>query len=133
MKKSLVLAVLFGTVVYAQPTTSYTFNIYNTGASSPLSSTVIQAANVQCNQTPPTSTNTVNPTNFSFDDPDNAGKSCIWTDPGNGPLFSTPFGGNYQGALIRTNSAGSSGESNRAPFTKPGTVPSALAGFKLYR
>jgi hypothetical protein len=126
--------VLLGTTVFAQPPTQYTLRIYLAGATSPLSApTVIPAASVTCNQAPPTSTITTNPTRAVFDDPDIAGRVCIWTDTGTGPLFSVPFGGTYEATLSVSNLAGESPESTRAPFTRPGTVRTAPAGLRVIR
>jgi hypothetical protein len=120
--------------LFAQPPMQYTLRIYLAGATSPLSApTVIPAATVTCNQAPPTSTITTNPTRAVFDDPDIAGRVCIWTDTGTGPLFSVPFGGTYEATLSVSNLAGESPESTRAPFTRPGTVRSAPAGFRLIK
>lgn len=118
----------------AQTITSYPLRIYNVGATSPLSTTDLLAANVVCNQTAPSSTSPVNPMRAIWDDPDNAGKVCIWTDPGTGPLASLPFGAtSYEATLAATNAAGTSPESNRAPFSRPGVIPVARTGLKLAR
>src|SRR5262245_1020479 len=76
----------------AQSITAYPLKIYNVGATTPLSTTDLLAANVVCNQAPPTTTSTIDPTKVIWDDEANAGRLCIWTDPGTGPLASLPFG-----------------------------------------
>lgn len=121
----LTLGCLLPAFVQAQPVQKWTLSIYNVGAQTPISApTELLAANVTCNQTAPTSTNTVNPTRVVFDDPNVAGKVCIWVDPGTGPLASMPFGASsYEGTLTATNAAGTTAESARAPFTRPGLPP----------
>jgi hypothetical protein len=125
---------LFATPLLAQPPTQYTLRLYLAGAAAPLSPpTVIPIASLVCNQAPPTGTTTVNPTRAVIDDPNNVGRVCIWTDTGTGPLFSVPFGGTYEATMTVSNLAGESPESNRAPFTRPGTVLSAPAAFRVIK
>lgn len=117
----------------AQTITKYGLAIYNAGAPSPLSApTDLLIANVVCGQAPPTLTQP-NPTKVVWTDPADASKVCIWTDPGTGPLNATPFGGTFEATLTATNSAGTSPESNRAPFTHPGLPPNAPAAVKVGR
>lgn len=120
----------------AQVTTSYTPTIYATGTATVVGTpTAIPAAGFVCNQAAPVSTVTVNPNEIVFNDPLNAGKVCIFTDLGAGPLATLPFGAaSYEATLVATNSAGSSVESARAlPFTHPGQVPSVLTGLRVIR
>lgn len=124
-------AILCATVAQAQTITSWPLKIYNQGAAVPLSTTVLAVTNVVCNQTPPTPGAAVNPSRVLWDDASNAGKVCIWTDPGTGPLFSVPFGGTYEATLAATNSAGTSPESIRAPFTRPGALPAVPSGLRF--
>lgn len=124
---------LLATTAQAQPISKVTLAIYNAGASTPLTApTDILMANVTCNQPPPTFT-PGNPTKVTWTDPADATKVCLWADPGTGPLSSTPFGGTYEATLTATNSAGTSPESVRAPFTHPGLPPNAPAAVRVGR
>lgn len=134
MKQSLIAIafLMFASAVHAQPVTKWTMRVYNAGAPAPLSAPVdLLAANVTCNLDPATVTVGPNPLKAGWDDPAGAGKICVWTDPGAGPLLSTPFGGNYEATLTVTNAAGTSAESARAPFTHPGVVPPVPTGLHL--
>lgn len=123
-----------GLLLILQVISAYPLRIYNVGAASPLSTTDLQATAVVCNQAAPTTTSTINPTKVLWDDPDNVGKVCIWTDPGTGPLASLPFGAtSYEATLSATNTAGTSPESNRAPFSHPGVSPGARTGLKVVK
>lgn len=135
MKTLLFIGLLFiAGPASAQSITAYPLKVYNVGASSPLSTTDLLAANVVCNQTAPTTTSPVNPMRAIWDDPDNAGKVCVWTDPGTGPLASLPFGATvYEATLSATNAAGTSPESNRASFSRPGVIPGARTGLRVVR
>jgi hypothetical protein len=127
-----VLIVLCASSASAQTITKWTIRTYNQGAPSPLTAPVdLLAANVTCNIDPATLTVGPNPTKAAWDDILNVGKVCVWTDPGTGPLVSTPFGGTYEATLTATNSAGTSAESARAPFTHPGLVPPVVTGLRL--
>lgn len=124
------LGVLVGSVsLTAQGITSHTLRQYLVGAAQPVTTTVIPETAVTCNQTPPTGTSTLNPTKLVWDDPANAGKVCLYTDPGTGPLAATVYGA-LEGTL--TNIAGTieGVESNRAPFSRS---PLAPTGFKAIR
>lgn len=127
------VVLLVAASAHAQPITKWTLRVYNAGASTPLSAPAdLLAANVACNVDPATVVATsANPLRAAFDDPATAGKACVWTDPGTGPLQSTPFGGNFEATLTATNSAGTSAESARAPFTHPGVAPPVPTGVKL--
>ena len=122
---------LYPSVVSAQAITLWTLRIFNAGATAALSTTDLLATNVICNQVPPPLGSTVNPSRAAFDDVNNAGRVCIWTDPGTGPLFSVPFGGAFEASLTATNAAGTSAESARAPFTRPGLAPGVPMGVRL--
>lgn len=125
---------LLASTVHAQPITKWTLRTYNVGAPLPVAGpTDLLAANVACNVDPATITPSPNPSKAAWDDPANAGKSCVWTDPGTGPLLSTPFGGNYEATLTASNVTGTSAESARVPFTHPGTIPGAPTGLKAGR
>lgn len=124
--------VLFASSAHAQPISKWTIRTYSAGAPAPLSAPAdLLAANVICNLDPATVTPGPNPIKAVWDDPANAGKVCVWTDPGTGPLLSTPFGGNYEATLTATNSAGTSPESARAPFTHPGVAPPVPTALRL--
>lgn len=126
-----VLVLGFASTGLAQSIDKWPLRIYNTGAPSPLSTTDLLAANVVCNQVDPGGT-AVNPNKVVFDDVSNAGKVCIWTDPGTGPLSTVPIGGSYEATLAAVNVGGSSAESARVPFTRPGP-PSVPTGVRLRR
>jgi len=126
--------------VRAQAVTGYTVRVYNQGAAQPVQApTQFQAADFTCNQDAPAGTAggtlVTNPSKILFDDPANAGKVCIWTDPGTGVLFSLPFGTTvYEATITALNSAGESPESVRSnPFGRPGTVAPAPTGLKFTR
>lgn len=127
------LAVLLAaSSAHAQPITKWTTRTYNVGAPTPLSAPVdLLAANVACNVDPSTVTPSPNPLKLGWDDITNPGKLCVYTDPGTGPLLSMPFGGSYEATITATNSAGTSPESNRAPFSHPGVAPPAPTGLRL--
>jgi hypothetical protein len=108
-----------GAVVAAQNPDSYTIRIYVAGAPTPVRTTTITAAQVVCNLVPPTVTIPVtNPSKIDWTDLVNAGRVCLWTDPGTGPLLTPGLAsGNYEATLTATNTAGTSAESSpRSPF-----------------
>lgn len=122
--------------LHAQSIDKWSVRIYNVGAVAPLFGPLdLLATNVQCNQVaPPATASTINPTRIVFDDAVNVGKVCIWTDPGTGVLTAVPFGAAaYEGTVTATNVAGTTGESNRAPFTRPGALPGVPSGLRLVR
>lgn len=103
--------------------TAHTYRQYLAGATTPVVAPfVIQQTAVTCNVALPAP---LSAHSIYFADPDNAGKDCVWTDPGTGPLFAKVFG-NMEGTL--TNIAGTleSPESARAPFAKPPLAPTGL-------
>lgn len=118
---------------HAQTIGSYVFKIFNAGATNPLSTTNIPVASVQCNQTPTTSTNTTNPTDLWWTDPANVGRACHYVSQPTDPLITMPITGNpLEATLVAVSTTGlASVDSNRAPFTKPGTAPAAPTGFIL--
>ena len=122
---------LYPSLASAQAITSWTLRIFNTGAPVALSTTSLLAANVICNQAQPPAGSAVNPSRVVFDDAITLGRVCIWTDPGAGPLFSVPFGGAFEASLTATNIAGTSAESARASFTRPGLAPGVPMGVRL--
>jgi len=110
------------------PITDYRVRYYAPGATQPLQQDdPFPASAAQCNQAPPTGTNTVNPTRVVWDDPAVAGRVCIYTPAAGGALVSFPLGA-YEGTLTAINSVGASGESARAPFSRAAaaTAPSGL-------
>ena len=109
---------IFVAVFAGQTPDSYVLKTYNVGAVAPLQTFTFQATATVCNQIAPTTTTTVNPTRAVWDDVANVGKVCIWTDPGTGPLFSTPLPGSYEATLAATNAAGTSADSARSPFQR---------------
>lgn len=136
--KSFVIAVcvvLLASSAYAQAPTSYQLKIFNQGATSPLTTTSLAASGFTCNQAPPDTTNVANPTKIAFDDPANAGKSCVFTDNGTGPLVALPFGtGVYVATLAVVNSAGTSPDSAVSnSFTRPGTTANAPVAVRVFR
>lgn len=101
--------------------TAVNFRQYLAGAPAPVTPPfTISMSAVMCNQTPPIATLH----SVSWDDADNAGKVCVYIDPGTGPLFARIFGA-LEGTL--TNLAGSveSPESARAPFLHPPLAPTS--------
>lgn len=107
-------------------TTSYKLRIYLSGATAPMTTTTLQASGFICNQAaPPTGATTTNPTKVVFDDPAVAGRVCIYTDPGTGPLLALPTGfQNYTATLAAMGAGGAeSAESNAAPFSRTAPAP----------
>lgn len=116
--------------VHAQ-TIDYNLRIYAPGASAPISVNPIAGATVLCNQAAPTTTSTTNPNKAIFDDPSNAGRVCIYTDDGSGPLLAKPVGFvDLEGTMTMRQGTKETAESNRAPFDKR---PGAPANVRLVR
>lgn len=116
----------------AQVADNYTLRVYNQGAAAPLTTFTFVATATVCNQAPPVSTtSTVNPSRVVWNDINNAGKVCVWTDPGNGVLFSLPVG-SFEGTLSAANSIGSSVESARVPFSRA-DAPSVPGSVRIVR
>lgn len=106
--------------------TSWTLRVYQ-GATVIGSPTVVTTAQVQCNQTPPATTNNQNPTRWVWNDITNAGKVCIFDDAAR----LTGLGdGSYEGTASAANADGSSAETARIPFSRlrpnPPAVPTGL-------
>lgn len=126
---TLVVGVLLLATVAEAQTLDYNLRVYTTATPPVLvSTTPIPNAQVLCNQPSPTSTVTKNPDKVVFDDPLNAGRACIYTDPGSGPLLGPTLKlGNYEGTLSAfvpaTSPLVESPESNRAPFSKTPAAP----------
>ena len=123
--------------VRAQAITAYTLRIYAQGASQPTTTAVLQATDFVCNQaTVPAPTGTIlNPNKIALTDPDHAGKDCLYTDAGAGPLLAIPWSGTtYTATLAATNSAGTGPESAASnPFGRPGTAPPAPAAPRVFK
>lgn len=115
----------------AQSIDSYRIQYYAPGAAAPMQNETFTAAAAQCNQAPISSADTINPSRVSWADPNAAGRTCLYVPPTGATLFSLPVG-SYEATLVAINSLGSSGESNRAPFSRA-AVPSAPVGFRLIR
>lgn len=131
---ALALLSLAAPSAFAQATTSYTLTVFN--GTTTVSTTVINAANFVCGQTPPPTPvpPVLNPRHAWFQDPANATLACIFTDNGtNGPLSSLPNGPTtYTAELLATNSAGSSAESAASnSFTEPGQVAAVPVAVKV--
>jgi hypothetical protein len=117
--------------VSAQTVESYQIKYYNVGAPAPLQQgDVFLAPAAVCNQTPPATINTVNPTRVIWDDPANVGKVCVYAVPTGGTLPSLPVG-TYEGTLTAFNSIGQA-ESARAPFSRL-SGPAAPTGLRVIR
>lgn len=130
---SLLVLLLLPIALTAQAPSSYIIGYYQPGAPQPIQTFTFQASAVMCNQPSPavgTPSVSVNPTKAVWNDPDNAGKVCLWTDPGTGPLFTAPIPGTYEATLKAVNAAGTGPESNRAPFSRLG-LPAVLTGFRV--
>lgn len=115
--------------------TGYDFKVYPAGnTTAPVATALgVFSTAVQCNQAPPASTNTVNPTVISWTDPDNAGKVCQYIPPptGTGAILTLPTG-SYQGSVTAINQAGAATESMLAPFSRL-SPPAARTGVKITR
>lgn len=85
-----------------------------------------------CNQPQPAVVPPVNPRRVVWDDPNNAGRACIWTDTPGGPLLGLPVGSSWELTARWKNATGVGVESNRAPFTRALLAPSgAPTGVRL--
>jgi len=128
--KPLILVLMFASFASAQTgVDNYDLQFYNVGATMPFQSYQFLESETVCNQPAP-SVGTGNPNLIFWDDIDNAGMVCIHT-PSGGPLFSVP-NGDYEGTLVAINQFGTSGESNRAPFSK-GVAPDVPLNFTFSR
>lgn len=99
-----VLAVVLSGRLEAQSLVSVTLDIFYIGASSPFMSTTFVYTPTACNQAPPTTTGTVNPTRLVFDDPVNPGRVCIFAQPTF--LAAVPIPGSYTGTVTVTDDLG---------------------------
>ena len=120
-----------GHTVDAQTIDSYEFRVYDAGATAPRQTTTVPLSAVQCNQSQPAPfTGTpVNPKHAYWDDPVNVGRACHWDMSLNPTIPALPVG-SYDGKLVAVNTAGSSPESNPAPFVRL-SPPSAVTTFRL--
>ena len=123
----LVAILLASAAVLNAQASDYTLRIYpvkTPQATAPITPATLLSANVLCNQTAPVSTSTRNPNKAVWDDPANAGKVCVWTDPGTGPLLGTPTGfAALEATLTMIGGGAETDESNRAPFSKTPPPP----------
>lgn len=124
------LALLFATVAFAQapPITSWTAKVYAAGTNTVVQTFIITVQQATCNQPKFTSTDTLNPDTWVWDDPFTAGRDCFFDDNARvdpGRLSALPDG-NYEGTTTAVNSDGASPESTRAPFTRRRPVPPAV-------
>lgn len=126
-----VLVLAAGVAQAQEVVDSYEFRHYAQGAQAPVQTDTFLAAGTTCNQAPPTGTSNVNPTRAIWDDPNNAGRVCIYTFQSGSRLFSLPVG-NYEGTLVAVNAGGASGESSRAPFMRI-NAPPVPSGLRLAR
>lgn len=132
-----VAVLLLASSAYAQPITKWTARDYVVGGAQPIAAPIdlVIGSNLTCGVDPATLPPVAgaNPSKLAWDDPTVlplGSKACVYTDPGTGPLLSTAFGGNFETTLTATNSAGTSPESARAPFSHPGVAPSAPTGVR---
>lgn len=92
---------------------------------------------VTCNVTVALPSQPINPSTIQWDDPDNAGRFCQWTDPGTGPIVTAVASNTkqYGVTLSRTvtNQATPSAETLLVSFTRPLVipVPSVPTGLKV--
>lgn len=119
-------------VVEAQAITSYELHYYAVGAAVATATEGFSASSVVCNQAPPTSTVTVNPTMVVWDDPALPGRVCRWDAPATALLQTAPIGA-WEAALVAINSAGVSPESARAPFSRAAVPAPAPTGLRVVR
>lgn len=124
---------MIASMASAQQIDSYVLRSYAVGAPAPTSTFTFLATTVTCNLAQPSGVlSNVNPTRVVWNDPSIAGRACVWTDPGTGPLFSLPIG-NYEATLTAVNSVGASAEQvARIPFSKQ-SVPAVVTGLRLYQ
>ncbi len=120
MKRLIVVLCLLlsAVVVGAQNPDTYVLRIYPAGGTTAIRSATILAASVTCNLVAVAASN-VNPKRVEWDDVVNAGKVCLWTDPGTGPLLTPGLSnGNYEATLTAQTGGQppTPAESVRAPF-----------------
>ena len=116
-------------------TTVYQLRVYAEGASSPVTTYDIPAADVQHGQPKVTPGATVyNPRQIRWDDELNpTGMDSVWTDSGTGPLLALPLSTTivYRARLVAIDPIGTSPESAPSnPFTRRG-LPAAPTGLRL--
>src|SRR5688572_404970 len=83
MRRVLLLAIC---LLYAAPAlaqtgtpTSYVLRVYAQGAATPATTVSVPVANVACNQ-PVTAGASTNPTKWRWNDPNSAGRDCVFDD-----------------------------------------------------
>jgi hypothetical protein len=105
--------------------TSFNARQYLAGAPAPITAPFsIPLSAVVCNQAP-LPVGVPPDAHLTWDDPQNPGMVCVYTDPGTGPLFAKVFGAME---MTLTNLAGTleSPESNRAPFSRAPLAPTSV-------
>jgi hypothetical protein len=108
---AIIALALLAAPAQAQNIDGYRLNIYPAGAADGATPTtffdfVNSATTCNLVASAPTAGTPVNPTRVEWDDPNNTGRVCRWTDPGTGPLFAVPFGSTYDARLQAFNAAG---------------------------
>lgn len=121
----------------AQTPDRWTVKHYAAGATAPISpGTDLLVANVQCNllSGPGPAATTVNPDKIFFNDPFNANRFCVWTDPGTGLLASVPLGGPFTTTVTAAAGTFLAPESVPSPaWTHPGLTPAATTGVRVVK
>lgn len=125
MRRLLLAGVLLLLPAAVQAQTNTGVQLVISGGVSPVTN-VLPIGSIVCGQTasPPGGT-VLNPKNFEYKNVPTDTTVCRYTDPGNGPLLSLPFGGTtYTATVAFVNAVGVGPVSNVSnPFSRPGTVP----------
>lgn len=112
--------------------TGYEVRYYNPGATSPFQAQPIPAASTVCSATDPApSGSSVNPDKVVWEDPNRGGQFCMYQAQAGDPLVAFPVGA-YEATLVAISDAGTSAESNRAPFSRA-DAPSVPTGLRIVR
>jgi hypothetical protein len=132
MRRVVFLAVLgllvsgIGLAAQSGQPTAYVLKIYPAGSSAATSTVTVPVASVQCNQAVVTGS-TVNPTKWRFNDPNSAGRDCVYDDA---TRLQGLADGNYEATAAASNADGLSAETARVPFVRrrpnPPAVPTGL-------
>lgn len=102
--------------------TSYTFKIFPAGSTTPVSTSTVPAANIQCDLAP-SSGSTLNPTRWRWNDLARTGRQCELQDATR--LAALPDG-LYNGTIAASNADGVLGESPLLPFERRRPNPPAV-------
>jgi hypothetical protein len=112
---------------------SWTLSFYMPGASQPFQGPMpILNTDVTCSRPKQTTGSNTNPTRTVWDDPANSTLDCVAATTQGVPIPFPTQVGNYEGALRAVNLAGTSAESNRAPFVVA-VAPAAPTNLRLVR